>query len=189
VTRGTDLRGSGRKGLTRAGGSTAAQIGRRGAMVVEQRSSRGHRQGGRGSSQRRCGAWGGVREFGGGSRRRFTVTQRRRSLGEGAEEEKGLFRGRRAFIAGGGGWQRRRELRVERWRSRGHGKAAAAAVEMSSAWSGGRRPDRETDEWASRGFEFFSNLSKIGSTLKIQNGCLILLQKFPIFACGSLGIL
>jgi hypothetical protein len=36
VTRGTDLRGSGRKGLTRAGGSTAAQIGRRGAMVVEQ---------------------------------------------------------------------------------------------------------------------------------------------------------
>jgi hypothetical protein len=75
VTRGTDLRGSGRKGLTGAGGSTAAQIGRRGAMVVEQRSSRGHRQGGRGSSQRRCEAWGGVREFGGGPRRRFTVTQ------------------------------------------------------------------------------------------------------------------
>jgi hypothetical protein len=29
----------------------------------------------------------------------------------------------------------------------------------------------------------FSNLSEIGSTLKNQNGCLILLQKFPIFAC------
>jgi hypothetical protein len=38
-------------------------------------------------------------------------------------------------------------------------------------------------------FLFFSNLSKTGSTLKIQNGSLILLQKFPIFACGSPGIL
>jgi hypothetical protein len=28
----------------------------------------------------------------------------------------------------------------------------------------------------------FSNLSKTGSILKIQNGCFILLQKFPIFA-------
>jgi hypothetical protein len=35
----------------------------------------------------------------------------------------------------------------------------------------------------------FFYLSKTGSTLKIQKGCLILLQKFPIFACGSLGIL
>jgi hypothetical protein len=34
----------------------------------------------------------------------------------------------------------------------------------------------------------FSYLSKIGSTLKIQNGCLILLQNFPVLACGSLGI-
>jgi hypothetical protein len=49
VTRGTDLGGSGRKGLTRVGGSTVAQTKRRGAMVVEQ-SSRGCQQGGRGSS-------------------------------------------------------------------------------------------------------------------------------------------
>jgi hypothetical protein len=35
----------------------------------------------------------------------------------------------------------------------------------------------------------FSNLSKTGSTLKNQNGCLILLQKFPILACVYLGIL
>jgi hypothetical protein len=38
----TDLRGSGRKGLTGARGSTAAQTERRGAMVVKQRSSRWH---------------------------------------------------------------------------------------------------------------------------------------------------
>jgi hypothetical protein len=43
-------------GLTGAGGggSTAVQIERWGATVVEQRSSRGHRQGGRGSSRRQC---------------------------------------------------------------------------------------------------------------------------------------
>jgi hypothetical protein len=36
-------------------------------------------------------------------------------------------------------------------------------------------------------FDFFFNLSKTGSTLNIQNWCLILLQKFPIFSCGYLG--
>jgi hypothetical protein len=35
----------------------------------------------------------------------------------------------------------------------------------------------------------FSNLSKIGSTLKNQNGCLILLKKFLIFACCYTGVL
>jgi hypothetical protein len=48
---------------------------------------------------------------------------------------------------------------------------------------------RGTDGWAPRGFDFFSNLCKMGSTLKIQNGCLILLKKFLIFACVSLGFL
>jgi hypothetical protein len=37
-----------------------------GTMAVEWRSSRGHRQGGLGSSRRRCGARGGDRRFGGG---------------------------------------------------------------------------------------------------------------------------
>jgi hypothetical protein len=57
-----------------------------------------------------------------------------------------------------------------------------------------RRPrhlcsDREVDGWAPHGFDFFSYLSKTGSTLKIQKRCLILLQKFPIFASGPLEIL
>jgi hypothetical protein len=38
-------------------------------------------------------------------------------------------------------------------------------------------------------FWFFPNLSKTSWTLKIQNGWLILLKKFPVFACGSLAIL
>jgi hypothetical protein len=71
----------------------------------------------------------------------------------------------------------------------GAGKAAAAAVRRRSVWPGRLCLDREAGRWAPRGFDFFSNLSKTGSTLKIQNGCLNLLQKFPIFACGSLGIL
>jgi hypothetical protein len=50
VTRWTDLGGSGRKGLTRAEGSMVAQTELRGVTVVEQRSSRGCRHGGRGSS-------------------------------------------------------------------------------------------------------------------------------------------
>jgi hypothetical protein len=67
-------------------------------------------------------------------------------------------------------------------------KVAAAAVQTRSAPPGRLCSDRETDGWAPRGFDF-SNLSKTGSTLKIQNGCLILLQKFPIFACHSLMLL
>jgi hypothetical protein len=58
VTRGTDLGSSGRKGLTGAGGSMVAQTEQQGATVVEQRSSRGRWQGGRGCSRHRCGVWG-----------------------------------------------------------------------------------------------------------------------------------
>jgi hypothetical protein len=75
VTHGIDLGGSGRKEITGVGGSTAVQTERRGATVVEQRSSRGGQQGGRGSSRRRCRARGGVPEFGGGPGRRFAVVQ------------------------------------------------------------------------------------------------------------------
>jgi hypothetical protein len=41
------------------------------------------------------------------------------------------------FIAGGGGWQRWRELWVEQWqqRSHGHGKEVAAMFQMRSAWA------------------------------------------------------
>jgi hypothetical protein len=58
VTRGTDLGDSGKKGLTGVGGSTSVQTERRGVTVVEQRSSPGCWQGGRGSSQHWCGARG-----------------------------------------------------------------------------------------------------------------------------------
>jgi hypothetical protein len=34
---------------------------------------------------------------------------------KGAEEEKGLLHGGAPFIAGGGGWQRQRKLRLRRW--------------------------------------------------------------------------
>jgi hypothetical protein len=44
--------------LTGAGGSMAAQFEWRGVSVVARRSSRGRRQGGRGSSQRWCGVEG-----------------------------------------------------------------------------------------------------------------------------------
>jgi hypothetical protein len=138
--RGTDLGGSGRKGLTGAGGSTATQTEQRGVTVVEQRSSRGHRQGGRGSSQCRCGAWGTHGVFGEGPEWRSMVAQRCqarwRSCVE-AEEEKGSLHGGGGtpFTAGGGGWQRQRELRAKRWRQRshGHGKVAAAMVQTRSA--------------------------------------------------------
>jgi hypothetical protein len=48
---------------------------RRGTAVVERRSTRGHRQGGRGSSRRRCGAQGDDGEFGGGSGLCFMMAQ------------------------------------------------------------------------------------------------------------------
>jgi hypothetical protein len=53
----------------------------RGTAVVERRSSRGHRQGGLGSSQRQCGAQGGDGEFRGGPGRHFPVAQRWRHDG------------------------------------------------------------------------------------------------------------
>jgi hypothetical protein len=117
VTRGSDLGGSGRKGLTGAGGATMAQTKRRGATVVAQRSSRGHRQGGRGSSRRRCRAWGGDGWFGEGPEQRSIVAPRCQaqwcSCSEVAEvEERGCSTGRGApFIAVRSSWQWRSELR------------------------------------------------------------------------------
>jgi hypothetical protein len=55
--------------------SAVAWFDRRGTAVVEQRSTRGHRQGGRGSSRRRCGAQGDDGEFGGGSGLCFMMAQ------------------------------------------------------------------------------------------------------------------
>jgi hypothetical protein len=52
----------------------------------------------------------------------------------------------------------------------GMGKVAATAVQRSSARPGHLCLNRETDGWAPHSFDFFSNLSKTGSTLKIQNG-------------------
>jgi hypothetical protein len=47
----------------------------------------------------------------------------------------------------------------------------AAAVGMSLVWFGHRHSDSVTDGWAPHNFDFFSNLSKTGSSFKIQNGC------------------
>jgi hypothetical protein len=92
------------------------------------------------------------------------------------------------FIATGGGGRWRRKLR-EWW-------VGTAAVKP---WAWGRRQPPLSEGtrcglgasvWTgspiggSHAVFDFSNLSKTGSTLKIQNGCLILLQKFPIFACS-----
>jgi hypothetical protein len=71
----------------------------------------------------------------------------------------------------------------------GTDKAAAAIVRMCSARPRRHCSDRETDGRAPRGFDFFPNLPKTGSIFKIQNGYLIFLQKFLIFACGLVGIL
>jgi hypothetical protein len=58
-----------------SGLSTVARFGRRGTAVVEQRSSRGRRQGGRGSSRHQCRALGGDGEFRGGLGRCFEAAQ------------------------------------------------------------------------------------------------------------------
>jgi hypothetical protein len=135
--RGTDLGGSGRKGLTGAGGSTATQTEQWGVTVVEQRSSRGHRQGGRGSSQCRCGAWGTHGVFGEGPEWRSMVAQRCqarwRSCVE-AEEEKGS-------LHGGGGCSF-----YNRWRRLAKAaRAASEAVAAAKPWArqsgGGHGPN------------------------------------------------
>jgi hypothetical protein len=95
---------------------------------------------------------------------------------------RGTGRGRRG--GGNGGLERRVEMAGE---AMGMGTAVATAVRRHSAWPGRLCSDREADWWAPRGFNFFPNLSKTGSTLKIQNGCLILLQKFPIFYAARVG--
>jgi hypothetical protein len=73
----TGLAAEERGGIIGVGCSTAVQTERWKAIVVEQRSNRGHRQGGRGISWHRCEARGGVRRFSGGSGWRFMVAQRR----------------------------------------------------------------------------------------------------------------
>jgi hypothetical protein len=81
----------GGRGSPEREGSTAAQTERRGATVVEQRSSRGRRQGGRGSSRRRCEAWDADRVFREGPEWRSAMAQRRQaqrcSCVEAEEEE------------------------------------------------------------------------------------------------------
>jgi hypothetical protein len=108
-------------------------------QVSGRRSGQGCWQGGRGSSQRRCGARGGVGEFRGGPGRRFAVTQRWQarwcSGDEGAEEEKGSLHGGCSFYSR---WRRlAKAVRAVGGAvvavKPGHGKAVAAAVRMQSA--------------------------------------------------------
>jgi hypothetical protein len=74
------------------------------------------------------------------------------------------------FIAAKGGWQWRCELRpgavvalkLWAWQSgSGHGPKAIGAAER-------RCSDKAVDEWAQAVLDFFSNLSKTSSTLKIK---------------------
>jgi hypothetical protein len=111
VTRGTFLGGSGRKGLTRAGGSMVAQTEWRGVTMVAQRTSQG----------RWCGARGGVGRFGGGLGQRFAAAQRWQAQRQQVEEEervapRGRGRGGAPFIATGGGWQMAARVAVRRRR-------------------------------------------------------------------------
>jgi hypothetical protein len=174
VTRGTNLGGSGRKGLTGAGGSMTAQTERWGATAMEQRRSRGHQQGGRGSSRCQCGAWGGVGRFRGGPGQRFTVAQRRQAwqhYGDNRRRRrKGLLQGGAPFIAAGGGWQR--------VATGGGGGVKPGVVER-------RQPqlDNGAGKRAPHGFIFFQ------TNLEIEIGCLTLIHKFPIFACSYIGVL
>jgi hypothetical protein len=149
VTRGTNLGGSGRKGLTGAGGSMTAQTERWGATAMEQRRSRGHQQGGRGSSRCQCGAWGGVGRIRGGPGQRFTVAQRRQAwqhYGDNRRRRrKGLLQGGAPFIAAGGGWQRVATGGRGGGGETGGGRAAATAV---GQWGWQAGPTR---------FRFFPN--------------------------------
>jgi hypothetical protein len=117
-------------GLTGAGGSTAAQTERQGATVVEQRSSRGRQQGGRGSSRRRCS----VRSFGGGPGRRFMMAQRwqaqRHSGGNRRRWRKGLLHGERCSF-----YSSQRRLPNGSVSYSWGGRAVAVAVQMQLAWA------------------------------------------------------
>jgi hypothetical protein len=78
--------------------------------------------------------------------------------------------------------------RWERWvgngggEAVGAGKVAVAAVRRRSVWSG-RRPGREAVIRA-HVVLYFPQIIQIGSKLKNENGCLTMLQKFTIYACG-----
>jgi hypothetical protein len=178
-------------GLTGAGGSTVAQTERRGATAVEQRSSRWRRQGGRGSSQRRCGARGGVEEFRGGPGRRFTVAQRRRH----------------DITVAAKGWRRKRATHREGCSFYSHRRRLAnGGVRLSAAWAAAkpwavewRRPrsergrhgrrrcsDRVPDERGPRGF-VFSQIIQTGSNLKIENRCLSCSKNSQILHVTRLG--
>jgi hypothetical protein len=89
------------------------------------------------------------------------------------KEKKGgaLRRGAPLKAARGGG-----RVRRKRWagtavetagEAMGIDKAVAAAVQTRSARPGRLYSDHGTDRWAPHSFDFFSNLSKTGSTLKI----------------------
>jgi hypothetical protein len=73
--------------------------------------------------------------------------------------------------------------------SHGHGQGSGCRCSKALGTVGRLCSDREADGWAPHGFDFFPILSKTGSTLMKSKSVLILLQKFAIFACGSLGIL
>jgi hypothetical protein len=81
--------------------------------------------------------------------------------------------------------------RQERWAGNGYseavgaGKVAATTIRRRSARSG-HRPGSEADTQGPHGFVFFPNYP---NWLKLENWCLTMLQKIPIFACAWFGVL
>jgi hypothetical protein len=139
--------------------SVVAQFDRRGTAVVEQRSSRGRRQGGRRSSRCRCGAWGVDGEFRGGPGWRFAVAQR--WWHNGTVAAKGRRRKKAAHGEGCSFYSRRRRLAnggVRLWAARAAAKPLAAEQWWSRSehgWHGQHRcSDRVADVWGPCGFVF-----------------------------------
>jgi hypothetical protein len=171
-----------------------AQFGRRGTTVVERRSSRWRRQGGRGSSRHWCGARGGDEEFGGGPKQCFIVAQCRRHDGTVVAMSgggKGQLTGRALLLKAARGGGRGRQ---KRWA----GRRVGAAGEAVGGQGGGRRPNAVGmaaplfrpcgGRVGPRGFIFYQ-IIQTGLNLEIGNGCLNVLQKFPIFSCSYIGTL
>jgi hypothetical protein len=116
-----------------SGLSMVARFGHQGIVAVKRRSSRGHRQGGPGSSRRRCGAQGGDRKFGGGPGRCFTTAQQWRHDGAVAA----IGGGGKGCSTGGG-------LLLKAARGGGRGRRprwAGAADEAVGGEGGGRGPN------------------------------------------------
>jgi hypothetical protein len=179
-------------------GKAFSPIGTGGLLTKSGRpAASGRRWSGRGASRQGGGPdWWPQREeglterllYGGGDRQREGIrVAQERWCGGGGRKGGASWWGAPFMTARGGG----------RWRHGGWNGGREMAAAKPWAWArqwlplseGGRRGLGASVRTGSptggtHAVFDFSNLSKTGSTLKNQNGCLILLKKIPIFACG-----